>query len=603
MKAARFFGVGLVLAGFGIASAAEPAILNGLIKDAVTGQPTACTVAITDANGKVIIESPSFQSGFRCAGQFRKTLPPGRTRVRVSRGFETKALTRELDLVAGAQADLELTLERVVDLRQRGWYSGDSHVHMLHGEKTVPVNFDFIALTAQAEDLQFMSLAQSWDLADPTPEALAAELNPRSRPNCVLTWNLEAPKNYYKGDAGRCLGHCWNFGAHGRTEDGRDVIHELLQASAWDYESEKPTYANFESHRLIHEEGGAVFYTHPARWWWGSWGGQGGYPRVERMRVSNMAVELPLDTLVGPTFDGVDLLTTSGEQAANAKAFTLWAMLLNHGYRLAATASSDACFDRPGGGVPGGTRTYAFLPKGFSIPETVRAMAGGRTFATTGPLLVAAMDGNPPGSVCEPGDREHGLSIEAWGSGDDPHGLVKVEILRNGEVFRTFGLNAGTGFFQTNVLIRQASPGWYCARAFEAEGRKAITSAFYFANKNQHPPPPVPAGVHVVMVGADSGRPLAGRVTELVYEGTIGVPGKWHSIKHGEGHLTVPGTVRLCAESPGYRPLILSPFLDSPEIVATVTGLNDSDLLDWKTFDRLRDQLGRIELVFRMQHQ
>jgi len=44
----------------------------------------------------------------------------------------------------------------------------------------------------------------------------------------------------------------------------------------------------------------------------------------------------------------------------------LWALLLNHGYRLAATASSDACFDRPGGGVPGSARTYTYLPNGFS---------------------------------------------------------------------------------------------------------------------------------------------------------------------------------------------------------------------------------------------
>src|SRR5207249_62070 len=141
----------------------------------------------------------------------------------------------------------------------------------------------------------------------------------------------------------------------------------LLDANAWDYESAKPTYANFESHSLIHAQHGAVFYTHPARWWMGAWGGQGAYPRREQMRVSNMAVELPLDTLIGPTFDGIDVLTGSGEHEANAKAFELWSLLLNHGYRLAATASSDACFDRPGGGIPGVVRTYTCIPGGFSL--------------------------------------------------------------------------------------------------------------------------------------------------------------------------------------------------------------------------------------------
>ena len=360
------------------ASTAQEATLRGTIEDEGTGALTPCTVTITDAKGKVPVENDSFKSGFRCSGQFTKRLPPGRTRIRVTRGFETEAVERELELPAGQETELTLVLRRRVDLRKRGWYGGDSHAHMLHGERTVPVDFDFVALTARAEDLRYLCLAQNWTVEPATPEALEAELKPRSTRDCLLSWNLEAPKNYYQGDAGRCLGHCWNVGMRGRTAQGLDVIHLLLEASAWDYESSKPTYANFESQALIHAQGGAVFYTHPARWWMGSWGGQGGYPKVDRMRVSNMAVELPLDTLAGPTYDGLDVITTGGESAANAKAFQLWSLLLNHGYRLAATASSDACFDRPGGGVPGIVRTYTFVTGQFSLAKVAQATAAGK---------------------------------------------------------------------------------------------------------------------------------------------------------------------------------------------------------------------------------
>lgn len=267
----------VLLAGrFGLM--AQEATLRGTIRDELTGAPAACTVTISDANGRVLVENDSFKAGFRCPGQFVKRLPPGRTRIRVTRGFETQALNRDLDLEAGQETNVVFVLRRSVNLRQRGWYSGDSHAHMLHGEKTVPVDFDFIALTARAEDLQYLSVAQAWALQSPTPEALEAQLRPRSTPDCLLTWNLEAPKNYYKGNAGRCLGHCWNMGMRGRTAQGLDVVSMLLEASAWDYESSKPTFANFESHSLIHAQGGAVFYSHPARWWTGSWGGQGGYP-------------------------------------------------------------------------------------------------------------------------------------------------------------------------------------------------------------------------------------------------------------------------------------------------------------------------------------
>jgi hypothetical protein len=603
MKLAKASASVAISLGFWNTCTAQPATLAGLIKDASTGEPTPCTVSITDVHGRIVTENESFQSGFRCPGQFRKQLPPGKTRIRITRGFETKAVERDLNLAAGEEAKVEVSLVRLVDLRKRGWYSGDSHAHMLHGEKTVPVDFDFVALTARAQDLEYLSLAQSWILEHPTPEALNAELNARSRPDCFLTWNLEAPKNYYKGDAGRCLGHCWNLGVRGRTKEGRNVVQELLNASASDYESEKPTYANFESHSLIHEQGGAVFYTHPARWWLGSWGGKGGYPKQEQMRVSNMAVELPLDTLIGPTFDGLDVLTTSGEQAANAKAFEVWSLLLNHGYRLAATASSDACFDRPGGAVPGSARTYTFLPKGFSFSAVTSAMAAGNTFATTGPLQLVTLDSLPPGSVFASGSGQRTLAIEAWPPGDDPHGLSRVQILRNGSVVREFIPNLASGCFQTNVPIQESQTAWYSLRTFagESQNRIAVSSAFYFTAKESQPPKPVPARVRVKIIDARSGKPLSGTVTEVQFQGTIPRSRNRHVLPSGEGELLVPATTRLRAEAKGYAPCMLSPFLDCPPLVETVTQLSDSDLLDWRTFEKIRHQLSKIELVFRLQ--
>src|SRR5882672_1195467 len=290
--------LGLLLAGIlntaSFSAMAQEAVLRGTIKDETTGAASPCNVAIVDAKGNLVVENDAFKSGFRCSGKFTKRLPAGRTRIRVTRGFETQFVEKEIVLEAGRETEVSLILRRTIDLRRRGWYAGDSHVHMLHGERKVPVSFDLVALAARAEDLQYLSLAQAWEIQNPTPEALEAELRPRSTPNCLLTWNLEARKNYYKGDARRCLGHCWNLGIRGRTAECADGIRVLMDASAWDYESDKATYTNFESHRLIHAQGGAVFYTHPARWWTGSWGGKGGYPKVDRVRVSNMAVELPL---------------------------------------------------------------------------------------------------------------------------------------------------------------------------------------------------------------------------------------------------------------------------------------------------------------------
>lgn len=572
------------------------------IVDARSGEAVPCTVELTDATGRLVTRSAGYTRGFRCAGDFVETVPPGRTLVRVRRGFEYRAAERALELAPGESQNLRIALERVVDLRARGWYAGDSHVHMIHGERTLPVRFEEVALAAAAEDLHHLSLSHAWEHPDPTPEALEQKLGPLSTPDCQLTWNLEAPKNYYRGDAGRCLGHCWSLGVRGRTATGLDVIPLLLAASAGDYESSKPACANFESHRLIHEQGGAVFYTHPLRWWTGTWGGRGGYPVQEKMRISNMAVELPLDVLIGPTFDGLDVITGAGEHGANQKAFQLWRLLLNHGYRLAATGSSDTCFDRPGGAVPGVPRTYTHLDGEFSLEKVTKATAAGHTFVTTGPLLLASVDGKPPGTRFGTGSRQRELAIEAWASGADRKGLTRIEILRNGVSQRIIRLEPPRLSWQTNLVLEGAETAWYCVRAWGGDDRtqQAITGAFHFESPSDQVPEPVRPHVQVRLVDADTGDPLSGTLTEVAYAGPLPHPGRQHPIVQGELSCTVPGTVRLRADVPGYEPLTLSPFLDCPELVRFITGLDDQALLDWSTYERVRELLGVLELTFSM---
>src|SRR5262245_40067708 len=99
----------LMLLGNNPCALAGNVVLRGRVQDAATGKLTACTVSITDSNGKIVTESESFKTGFRCAGEFVKTLPAGRTRIRVSRGFETKAQTQDLDLQEGKEVQVNFS--------------------------------------------------------------------------------------------------------------------------------------------------------------------------------------------------------------------------------------------------------------------------------------------------------------------------------------------------------------------------------------------------------------------------------------------------------------------------------------------------------------
>ncbi|MCC7376307.1 MAG: CehA/McbA family metallohydrolase [Verrucomicrobiales bacterium] len=572
------------------------------VLDSKTQQPVACTVRLMDSSEMVVLDGEGFRDGIRCTGVLETNVPAGSVRLRISRGPEFLAEERTLEVPAGGLAAIEIALARQVDLRGRGWHGQDHHAHMLHGERTLPVSFDQVALAARAEDLQGLSIAQAWAVEHPTPERLEAEFARQSTPQCQLTWNLEAPKNYYLGDAGRCLGHCWNVGMRGRTASGDDVIAMLLQASAWDYESDKPSYANFESQALIRSQGGAVFYTHPARWWTGSWGGAGGYPKRASMRVSNMAVELPFDTLAGPTFDGLDVITGTGEADADEKAFRLWALLLNHGYRVAATASSDACFDRPGGATPGSARLYTYSDGPYSFAAAARAAAAGRTFATTGPLLLASVAGQPPGSAFPADGRAHTLRLEAWPSGAVTGGLNRVEVYRNGEEFRVFEPRDADRPWVTNLTLVPTSSEWYCARAFGADARRqrAVTGAFFFDATPWRSPEPVSATVQARIVADDTGKEIDAKLTEMTFLGAQAVSGRRHVARGGRVDLILPATARLRAEADGFEPQTLSPFFDHPELIREVTILDADALLDWRTYERIRARLGEVSLTFRL---
>ena len=92
-------------------------MLRGTVTDAASGEPSACTVTITAPDGAVVRESEAYRGGFRCGGAFEKVHAPGPVRLLVSRGFETRAATRDLVLRPGETTMVSVALERVVDLR------------------------------------------------------------------------------------------------------------------------------------------------------------------------------------------------------------------------------------------------------------------------------------------------------------------------------------------------------------------------------------------------------------------------------------------------------------------------------------------------------
>ncbi len=457
-----------------------------------------------------------------------------------------------------------------------------------------------MALAARAEGLDYMSLAQRWNLPRSTPEQLEAACNNVSTSDFQLVWNMEAPKNYWRGDVSKCLGHGWTLAMGGYTSDGKDATGELMRMSAGDYESDETSTPNFESHELIHSLGGIVSYTHPCRWWWGKWGGEGIYPLEERKFISNLAQELPYDTVVGPTYDTIDILMQPQEKAANERAQELWFLLLNQGYRLAGTASSDTTFDNEARGVPGRVRVYTRVEGQPSISRIADAMRSGRNFVTSGPLLLLEINGYQIGDVVRL-DKPLSLrgKVEAWALGVMGEYLTKVELISNGKVVKTFDIHDRKTEFIGEFELPEAKTAWYIARCYGSSSDQiAVTNPIYFETPDYRPPQPISARVTARVTDHETLQPLEGICEVIKMVGRTPVKQSEHAFQNGTFTLEVPGTARLRVRVPGYAPTMKSIFMDYAPLLNLTLSVHSSELLDWRTFEEMSALLGEVRLEF-----
>jgi hypothetical protein len=138
------------------------------VNDAATGKPTPVRLRITDAAG--IYYAPfgrltEFATGVNqdvggnvmigakkwayIDGACEILLPPGELHIEIAKGFEYKPIDETITLIAGKMS-LRFTIERWIDMRKLGWYSGDTRVHFLSPDAAL--------LEGRAEDVAVVNL-------------------------------------------------------------------------------------------------------------------------------------------------------------------------------------------------------------------------------------------------------------------------------------------------------------------------------------------------------------------------------------------------------------------------------------------------------------
>jgi hypothetical protein len=438
---------------------ADPAAAS-LELGAVTAdqQPTPVLVQL-ERHGKMLPgRYQQSMPGIFVTPPWRIDVAPGTWRLRVRRGPDFQPFEKTLDLASGQTLRLgNIELRRQVDTHSSGWYSGDADGDVYHGERMyTDLSAQTAADIAQAMGLDWVGVG-SWGSPNPKTWGEArAVTQALSRPNLLFLWTDEKPK-------GRD-GHACFVGLERPAGD----------AFGWGWTRAVRPLRNYETLKLIRDSGAATFVNHPLRWWT-----NGGKFRT------NLYATLPFDLCAAGLIDGYNVNEKPGD-------ILVWSMLLDHGYRVAATTGADFGLDRPIGPVPGKARMYCLCPDGLTGNALAQAVRHGHTVVSLGPVLLADINGQPPGSTFSAG-RKYEVRVRAWPRADEPDPLQRLELWAHGAAVATHAVAArdaaaGSAVEHTFQWEPRGDWDWVAVRAISKRGW-ALTSAFYAAAPDWKGPP------------------------------------------------------------------------------------------------------------------
>jgi len=571
------------------------------VLDASTGRPLPARVVVRDAGGRVV------ESRYRTLpgvftddeGRLEMALDPGTYGVLVSRGIDYGPEERAVVVEAGGRAEAVVRLLPWLDLRARGWVNGDAHAHLYSDEERNHAMLDTVRRICRGQGVDFLVACQTWaGFRDATwREGFEAHSDDRFR----VLYGAEMPK--YR------TGHTFWFGlrsTRGLFEPAMDTTYEneyyqTPRGAGWTFDSLPfPVIPDLEVvRRVAAAEDAVAAVPHPTSWWWQKRG------EVEKY-VTNVAVSLPAGLLGGGAWGAMAVMGYDRDQDFYQD---LWFHALDEGYRLAAVGELDGGFPPEDRFYYGRVRTYVRVGRTLDRESLVAAVRAAHTFVTSGPVLLASVDGRfEPGDVVPADGRPRRLSFDAYASGEREDRLAYVVVFRNGRVHRVFDLRGrGLRRFEGALTLSERSDGWYVLKAYSGtpsrapedldvranveraaagrpgparkdDGDVCLTSPFYFRRKGAPTEPaPLRSRLRLRLVDAASGQPVRGATVRVQVAGRIV---ERLAAPEGEVRLEAPAAAVLVLEAEGRPTLRRVAYLDYPPARARVERLANGRWLD-----------------------
>ena len=369
-----------------------------------------------------------FNEQFWCVpGPFEMALAPGVWQIGVRRGIEHEVIFEDVTIRSGETVAKTFRPPRWVDMRQRGWWSGDDHVHcrILSDEDA-----HHLMAWVQAEDVHLANAVKMGDISRTYFEQRG--FGPDFRVvegEYVLAPGQECPRT-------SLIGHTL---AMNITSMVRDTDRYFLYDEVFD---------------AVHAQGGLTGYAHIMAPKW--------HFEVQR----DMSLNVPRQKV-----DFAEILQF------NHLGTDLYYQFLNLGFKLTASAGSDV----PWGGTIGEVRVYADLEKKpFSADAWFESFRRGHTFTSSGPMIEFQVDDALPGDEIRlDADRPLRVHARAWG---DPDRMtsVKLEIVRHGEVLRAAeSTDPKRPEAELDFTVQAGYGCWIAARARAGDGTSAHTTPVY----------------------------------------------------------------------------------------------------------------------------
>jgi len=465
-------------------SARKEVLVEGEIVDDASGKPLPARLYIRGADVSWYFPKSAFslgsairyerRSGFNTnavemhttlsAHPFRVELLPGRYTFSIEHGKEFFPETRDV-IVGPGMAKLTLKMRRWANMNEQGWYSGDTHNHR------DPAELPNVML---AEDVNVGLPMVDWTTAStvvPTASGRGFPGNFGDAPVQIDGTHVWHPRNteyeiFRTGNTNHTLGALLIL--NHRTRFDQPVLP--LRGVA-DKARAEGALLDLEKHNwpwsiaLVPLLKVDLFELANNHHWETEYG------------VRNWAVP-------APDWMGLSGSGTETERDWTLYGFQTYYALLNCGFRLR-PAAGTANGVHP---VPlGFSRVYVHLDEPFSFNAWMRGLAAGRSFVTTGPMLLGKADGQWPGVSFQIAGQSKEHELECTVLSEQP--LESIELIVNGEVTRRFepqNASAKAGSFENRVStwLSPKTTSWVAWRCFEKRPgnrfRFAHTGPWYF---------------------------------------------------------------------------------------------------------------------------